>query len=195
LELFKKHGLDPEKVRLYRDVLNDVPPTPLEELHRKRLLLASLLDKLNKLHAEAMQPCDDLESLRVHCYCWEGLSHSVGAFNRDGDQSFDRWHTGPFQWWDLLNDKWAAGFCPGFPVISEHSERPKNTGALRAWNLFVVAFRRPPERLFYGNGDGYYAAFRDTKGEAVFVRECCVCQGRCCGDRKCVAPVAVNAAH
>ena len=174
LELFKKYRLDPEKVRFYRARLENIPPAPLEELHRKRDRLASLLAQLNTLHSEAMEICDGLESLQVHCYCWEGLLNSVGTFGserrdhpRAGSQG------GPFDWWDLLNDKWDSGFCPQHRVVSEYCERPPNKkqGARSAWNSFVVAFRRAPERMFYGSGDGYYAIYRDAKFQTLCVQE------------------------
>ena len=76
LEMFKKYGLDSEKVRFFRDVLNDVPPAPLEELHEQRRQLASMLDRMNALQNEARQLCGEVDD-RMYCHWDRALYYAV----------------------------------------------------------------------------------------------------------------------
>lgn len=160
VEIFRRYFLNPEKVGVYRQRLACEPPLPLKELRAYKRKLAALVKRMEATANQIKQFDVEMESFRV---TWDW---SPGDMLCLGD--------GRGVWtleWDLENERWGKGYKLSEKCNPTYTTRPDKPEALRAWNLFLIAFRAEPKRL--GRQPGYTSY--DSRTHDLIDNPACYC--------------------
>jgi len=187
LEIFRRYHLNPERISRYRMRLACEPPAPAKVLNGYKRKLASYSKKIGTVHKafeervvrirEDMGPLKN-EMWKLHVTWDDPANVCLGGGQCSGMQPYpgdDETH--PLSW-DLNLNRWGLGRAlensDCWPAKPIYTERPEKEDALRAWNLFLIAFREAPARMVkrtWMKPACYYAEYRDINGEPVIFVE------------------------
>lgn len=212
LETFRHYRLDAESVRLYRLRLACEPPLPLKVLRAQKRRLANLVKKISSIHKQIEVLTEEMWVSRV---TWTGPDDICigGGF----ECPFTGMGPEPSRGascmkWNLEEGRWGEGcgldeaYAPEEfsrsestllpPSATRYTQRPDDGDALRAWNLFLVAFRREPNKMAKRNGyrteservpSCYCAEYLDRNGKPVTIEEVDIRQARKASPKETVA--------
>jgi hypothetical protein len=199
LETFRRYHLNPEAVLRYRMRLACEAPADAKTLREYKRRLASFARKIAATHNGFVAKMGRIEQEM------QGLNREMGAHSLAWDHPEDIclgagkcWGPPcpddgeyPMAFYLDLN-RWGRGRsfenvsqCPR-PLKPMYTERPDKEDALRAWNLFLIAFRAAPARMgrhaaytYLDSDDSpaktipacYHAEYRDLNGEPLVIEE------------------------
>jgi hypothetical protein len=164
-ETLRALGVDPETVHFYRSRLDCIAPFATKPIFQKMRRLSKLFDKVEAAQMACNELAAELHFLGVPVSIWDGGKNGSATGDSLAGEGED---LSTFEWspatgaWGYTEPENIYG-----RIIEEYSSRPDKRAAIDIWNTFVVAFERPPERLFRIHGRGYFVEFRDARGRLL----------------------------